>query len=63
MDKIILKRTKLEEWVDHAYFVDTVIGAFVRIALNKEYRLAEIVDVKEEGTAYELGKKKTNTQI
>jgi hypothetical protein len=50
----------MEQWVEHIFFKDTVINCFARVSFSGKYRLAEIVDVKEEGTTYELGKKKTN---
>lgn len=61
MKKIIIKRAKLEQWVENTYFKDLVIGAFVRFSSSGRYRLAEVVEVVErQGNEYELGKYKTN---
>ena len=65
LKKIILKRAKLEEWCEEyfKFFSDTVIGCFVKVFFKGRYKLAEIIDAKEDespNSTYELGKKKTN---
>eukprot|EP00347_Sterkiella_histriomuscorum_P024355 403331412 len=64
LKKIILKRAKLEQWVEYTYFKEIVVGCFVRFSFSGRYRLAEIVEVKENpGNEYELGKFKTSLQL
>lgn len=61
MSKIILKRAKLEQWVELPYFNKMVLGTYVKVVFQVKYRLAEIVDIKElKGQEYELGKVRTN---
>ncbi len=45
------------------YFQQTVLGSFVKVSFKGTYHVAEIVDIKEEGVPYDLGKVKTNIQL
>jgi hypothetical protein len=60
LKKIILIRSKLEAWHDQIFFKNTVMGAFVRVSHSGKYRIAEIVNIKDDGASYILGKKTTN---
>jgi hypothetical protein len=61
MKKIILKRAKMEQWIEHERFGDLVRDAFVRVSFSNQYRLAEIVGIREDtDKEYELGKVRTN---
>lgn len=65
---IVLKRSKLTEWVDEHFdwFHETVVGCFVKVAYKGSYKLVLVVDAKEEEreTQYVLEKKKkTNIQL
>jgi hypothetical protein len=61
---VILKRAKLEEWIDEhfEFFNKTVVGCFVRVAFKGSFKMAYIEDAEEiEGQTYDLNnKKKTN---
>lgn len=60
MKKVILKRAKLEQWVENTYLKEIVMGAYVRYSVAGKYRLAEIVDViNKPDSIYDLGKYKT----
>jgi hypothetical protein len=44
-----LKRSKIEQWIDEPFFERTLVGAFVRVGLNKnDIIIAEVKGVKEE---------------
>jgi Plus-3 domain len=68
LKKIVLKRSKLEEWVDEQFnfFYDTVVGTWVRFNYKGKDRIAYVISAREEDEnhnylpLYTLGKKKTN---
>jgi hypothetical protein len=57
----LLRRSKIEQWVDEPFFEKTMIGAFVRVGINKrEVVIAEVKEIKDdENSIYSLtnGKK------
>jgi hypothetical protein len=57
----LLRRSKIEQWVDEPFFEKTLIGSFVRVGINKrEVVIAEVKEVKDdENSMYSLttGKK------
>ena len=65
MKKIILKRAKIEQWVEHLNFDKLVVGTYVKFSYKGQYRLAEIAEVKDnpDGGEYELGKVKTSIKL
>jgi len=44
MKKIIIKRAKLEYWIESLDFKEAMKNVFVRFSLGNTYRLGEIVD-------------------
>jgi len=65
LSKIRLSRHKLERWVHMPFFVNTIVGCFVRIGIGTNYgrpvyRVAEIIDVVETAKVYQLGTTRTN---
>lgn len=59
MKRVVLKRAKLEQWVDNPEFARLVRGVFVRVSVAGQYKLTEVADIKED-KEYELTKIKTN---
>lgn len=64
LNTIRLSRHKLSRWCHSPFFKETVIGCFVRLSIGVResvplYRIAEIVDVCDGLTAYELEDTKT----
>jgi hypothetical protein len=48
----LLRRSKIEQWVDEPFFKKTMIGAFVRVGINKrEVVIAEVRDIKDDENA------------
>ena len=61
-----LKRSKIEQWVDEPFFEKTLIGAFVRVQINrKDSIIAEVKGVKDdEDNMYTLtNQKKTGKYL
>ncbi|CDW76793.1 rna polymerase-associated protein rtf1 homolog [Stylonychia lemnae] len=63
MKRIIIKRARIEQWIESPYFKDLIKGTYVRVSHNNTYRLGEVVDAQDKNTEYELGQVKTNIQI
>jgi hypothetical protein len=56
----MLRRSKIEEWVDEPFFNETLLNSFVKVCFNKKYIISEIKDiVEDENNMYPLtnGKK------
>ena len=48
----LLRRSKIEQWVDEPFFEKTMIGAFVRVGINKrEVVIAEVREIKDDENA------------
>ena len=48
----LLRRSKIEQWVDEPFFEKTLIGAFVRVGINKrEVIVAEVKEIKDDENA------------
>lgn len=47
MQKIQIKRYKLEKWAYEPFFEKTVVGCIVRVAYSGKYHVAEVVEVQE----------------
>ncbi|CAK8679213.1 unnamed protein product [Clavelina lepadiformis] len=65
LSTIRLSRFRLENWIHLPFFKETVLGCYVRVAIGEEegrpvYLIAEIIDVVETTTTYQLGKTRTN---
>ena len=68
LERIRLKRDLLEKWVNEPFFERVLPGCFVRIGIgNKDgrpiYRVAEIVQVKDNYRPYTINKKLTQKRI
>ncbi|KAL1920849.1 uncharacterized protein VTP21DRAFT_11484 [Calcarisporiella thermophila] len=70
LNSIRIPRDRLEEWVYLPFFNKTVIGCFVRVLLGESkekqggvYRIAQIIDVKEGGRKYMIGKTCTDKHL
>jgi hypothetical protein len=51
LKKIIFRRSKIEQWVDEPFFTKTIKNTLVRIGFSQMYRIAEIVNVKDDPSA------------
>jgi len=40
LKRIVLRRSKIEEWVDEPYFVDTMKNAFVKVGFSNKNIIA-----------------------
>lgn len=48
----LLRRSKIEQWVDEPFFEKTLIGAFVRVGISKqEVVIAEVREIKDDENA------------
>lgn len=48
----LLRRSKIEQWVDEPFFEKTMIGAFVRVGISKkEVVIAEVREIKDDENA------------
>ncbi|KAL3144358.1 hypothetical protein ABBQ32_004113 [Trebouxia sp. C0010 RCD-2024] len=47
VQKIQIKRYKLEKWAYEPFFEKTVVGCIVRVAYSGKYHVAEVVEVQE----------------
>ena len=50
MQKIQIKRYKLEKWAYEPFFEKTVVGCMVKVAYSGKYHVAEILEVQERET-------------
>lgn len=50
VQKIQIKRYKLEKWAYEPFFEKTVVGCIVKIAYGGKYHVAEILEVQERET-------------
>jgi len=68
LERIRLKRDQLEKWLNEPFFERVLPGCFVRIGIgNKDglpiYRVAEIVQVKDNFRPYTVGQKLTSKRL
>lgn len=50
VQKIQIKRYKLEKWAYEPFFEKTVVGCIVRVAYSGKYHVAEVLEVQERET-------------
>ena len=56
VQKIVIKRGKIESWIDEPYLRKTLKNAYVRIRPHQKYYMARINDVTfDEHNRYEIG--------
>lgn len=48
LKKIVLRRSKIEEWIDEPFFAKTIENLFVKIGFSSKYLIAEVVDIKDD---------------
>lgn len=48
VEQIIMRRSKIEQWVNELFFEETVVGSLVRLGLNRKYIIAEVREVVED---------------
>jgi len=65
LKRIVLRRSKIEEWVDEPFFEKTMKNALVKVGFSQKYIIAQVMAVKEDWTqAYKLTKgKKTGVYL
>lgn len=50
VQKIQIKRYKLEKWAYEPFFEKTVVGCMVKVAYSGKYHVAEVLEVQERDT-------------
>jgi hypothetical protein len=50
MLKIVLRRSKIEEWVDEPFFEKTMREVFVKVAFSQKYVIGQVVNIKEDSS-------------
>ena len=40
LKKIVLRRTKIEQWIDEPFFTETMLNSFVRVGFSQKYIIA-----------------------
>jgi hypothetical protein len=71
LERVRLKRSRLEAWVEEPFFESVATGCFVRVGVGTDlsgsgeqiYRIAEVVGVSLGSTAYKLGEKTTKKRL
>lgn len=51
LKKIVLRRSKIEEWIDEPFFNKTIKNLFVKIGFSSKYLIAEVIDIKDDSSA------------
>ena len=48
LTKIVLRRSKIEQWIDEPFFTETMLNSFVRVGFSQKYIIAQIRDIKDD---------------